>query len=66
MIIDCHGHFTTAPEAHGLWRAAQVAAFHAGEPFPAYPVIGDDEIYEAIETNQLRILRDRGADLTIF
>ena len=66
MIIDCHGHFTTAPEAHGLWRAAQVAAFHAGEPFPPYPVIGDDEIAEAIEANQLRLLRERGADMTIF
>jgi 4-oxalmesaconate hydratase len=66
MIIDCHGHFTTAPEAHSLWRAAQVAAFNAGEPYPAYPEISDDEIVEAIETNQLRLQRERGSDLTIF
>jgi 4-oxalmesaconate hydratase len=66
MIIDCHGHFTTAPPQHSLWRSAQVAAHNAGEPFPAYPFIGDDEIVEAIETNQLRLLRERGADLTIF
>ncbi|HUZ41189.1 MAG TPA: amidohydrolase family protein [Acidimicrobiales bacterium] len=66
MIIDCHGHFTTAPEVHGLWRAAQVAAFRANEAFPPYPVISDDEITEAIEANQLRLLRERGADLTIF
>ena len=61
MIIDCHGHFTTAPEAHTLWRVAQVAAFNAGEPYPAYPEISDDEIVEAIESNQLRLLRERGA-----
>jgi 4-oxalmesaconate hydratase len=66
MIIDCHGHYTTAPEAHTLWRAAQVAAFTAGEPFPAYPVISDDEIVDTIEKNQLRLLRERGADMTIF
>ncbi len=66
MIIDCHGHYTTAPEAHNLWRKAQVAAFQAGEPFPAYPVISDDEIRDSIEQNQLRLLRERGADMTIF
>ena len=32
MIIDCHGHFTTAPEPHNLWRKAQIAAYQAGEP----------------------------------
>jgi len=66
MIIDCHGHYTTAPEAHTLWRAAQVAAFKAGEAFPSYPVISDDEIVDTIEKNQLRLLRERGADMTIF
>jgi 4-oxalmesaconate hydratase len=66
MIIDCHGHFTTAPEAHDVWRKAQLAAFNAGEPFPAYPTISDDELREAIELNQLKLLRERGADMTIF
>ncbi len=32
VIIDCHGHYTTAPEAHSAWRDAQVAAYDAGEP----------------------------------
>ncbi len=66
LIIDCHGHYTTAPEAHNLWRFSEVAAFNAGEPFPAYPVISDDEIVDTIENNQLRLLRERGADMTIF
>ena len=66
MIIDCHGHYTTAPEAHNLWRKAQVAAFDAHEQSPPYPAISDGEIAESIESNQLRILRERGADMTIF
>jgi 4-oxalmesaconate hydratase len=66
MIIDCHGHYTTAPDAHAIWRTSEVAAFGAGEPFPAYPAISDDEIVESIENNQLRLLRERGADMTIF
>jgi 4-oxalmesaconate hydratase len=66
MIIDCHGHYTTAPEAHAQWRRAQVAAYEAHGAAPAYPVISDDEIVESIESNQLRILRERGADMTIF
>ena len=67
MIIDCHGHYTTAPAAHDRWREAQTAAFKAGgDVDPAYPDISDDEIRETVEKNQLRLLRERGADLTIF
>src|SRR4029079_10155277 len=66
MIIDCHGHYTTAPAAHNDWRDAQKAAFKAGEAAPPYPAISDDEIRETLEKNQLRLLRERGADMTIF
>jgi 4-oxalmesaconate hydratase len=66
MIIDCHGHYTTAPAAHTQWRVDQLAAFAAGEPSPPYPEISDDEIRESIESNQLRLIRERGTDLTIF
>ena len=67
MIIDRHGHYTTAPSAHDRWREAQTAAFKAGgEVDPAYPDISDDQIREFIEKNQLRLLRERGADLTAF
>lgn len=67
MIIDCHGHYTTAPAAHQRFRDAQLAAFRD----PALPpasrgVISDDEIRETIETNQLRLQQQRGADLTLF
>ena len=66
MIIDCHGHYTVLPKAHDAWREAQVAAYQAGEPAPPYPDISDADIRETIEANQLRLIRERGADLTIF
>ena len=66
LVIDCHGHFTTAPPAHDAWRKAQVAAFEAGTTAPPYPDISDDDLRAAVEANQLRLLRERGADMTIF
>ncbi|SIO84416.1 amidohydrolase family protein [Nocardiopsis sp. JB363] len=65
MIIDCHGHFTTAPAALGDWRQAQIAALDGG-PQPADPNIGDEDLREAIESNQLRLMDERGIDLTVF
>jgi 4-oxalmesaconate hydratase len=61
MIIDCHGHYTTAPPAHTEWRAAQLA----GSP-PAYPRFSDDELRETVAGSQLRLLAERGIDMTIF
>ena len=66
LIIDCHGHYTTAPPQHDTWRDAQKAAFKDGSTPPPYPAIGDDEIRETIETNQLKLIKERGADHTIF
>jgi 4-oxalmesaconate hydratase len=66
MIIDCHGHYTTAPETLQLFRKAQLAAYEAGQPLPEAPFISDDEIRESIEKNQLKLLLDRGSDMTIF
>ena len=66
LIIDCHGHYTTAPPQHDAWRDAQKAAFKDGGQPPPYPAISDDEIRETIDTNQLRLIKERGADHTIF
>ena len=66
MIIDCHGHYTVLPKAHDEWREKQKAAFKAGTDCPPYPDISDNEIRETIESNQLRLLKERGADMTIF
>jgi 4-oxalmesaconate hydratase len=37
MIIDCHGHYTTAPRQHEGWRSEQIEAHTAGKPQPARP-----------------------------
>lgn len=61
MIIDCHGHYTTAPKALWDWRKRQVA----GET-PRALKISDDEIRESLEGAQLKLQRERGTDLTFF
>ncbi len=67
MIIDCHGHYTTAPAAHQDFRKRQLAWAKDGGGTPPVPgAIGDDEIRESIEANQLKLQRERGADMTIF
>jgi 4-oxalmesaconate hydratase len=67
VIIDCHGHYTTAPAAHQRFRDAQIAGIGDPAAPPARPAqISDDEVRETIETNQLKLQRQRGADLTIF
>jgi 4-oxalmesaconate hydratase len=67
MIIDCHGHYTTAPEPHNAFREAQKARLKDPSlPEPVYPDISDDMIRETIEKNQLKLITERGADMTIF
>ena len=67
MIIDCHGHYTTAPPAHLNFREGQLAAFKdRSRERPLVPVLSDDELRESIEKNQLRLLKERGIDLTLF
>jgi 4-oxalmesaconate hydratase len=62
VIIDCHGHYTTAPAAHTAWWEA----LRSGDRPPAYPTIADDEIRASIEGSQLRLMDERGVDLTVF
>ena len=67
MIIDCHGHYTTAPGKLQAFRDAQVSRLdNPGHPKPRLEAISDDEIRESIEGNQLKALRERGADMIIF
>lgn len=68
MIIDIHGHYTTAPAQLGEWRDQQIA-FTKNEgpkPNPQALKISDDEIRETIESNQLRLMNERGSDVTVF
>ena len=68
MIIDCHGHYTTAPPALEAWRKRQIAALDEPSrgPRPEELAIGDDEIRASLEGAQLKMQRERGTDLTIF
>ncbi|HEY3594448.1 MAG TPA: amidohydrolase family protein [Polyangiaceae bacterium] len=68
MIIDCHGHYTTAPPALEEWRKRQIAGLsdRSLAPKASELKIGDDELRASIVDNQLRKMRERGIDLTIF
>jgi 4-oxalmesaconate hydratase len=64
MIIDVHGHYTTAPRQLLEWRQRQIES--AGSPFTEKLVITDDEIRETISNGQLRLQKERGTDITLF
>ncbi|KOU69136.1 4-oxalomesaconate hydratase [Streptomyces sp. MMG1533] len=71
MLIDCHGHFTTAPPALGRWRERQIKAFHdegasGARVSPDELRIDDDEIRTAIERGQLKLQDERGVDVALF
>jgi 4-oxalmesaconate hydratase len=68
MIIDCHGHYTTAPAELQKFRDAQLAGLKdpALTPTATKLSISDDQIRESLEKAQLKLQRERGTDLTIF
>ena len=68
MIIDVHGHYTTAPKALEAWRNRQIAgiADPSAKPRVAELAISDDEIRETIDDNQRKYMRERGVDLVVF
>jgi 4-oxalmesaconate hydratase len=68
MIIDCHGHYTTAPKALEEFRKRQLAELESGKTASGTASLGisDDQIRESLEGAQLKIQRERGTDLTIF
>jgi len=68
MIIDCHGHYTTAPAGLQAFRESQLAGLKAAIDVPPFAqgAISDEEIRASLETAQLKLQRERGTDLTIF
>jgi 4-oxalmesaconate hydratase len=68
MIIDCHGHYTTAPAELQAFRDAQIAAIR--DPAKAPDVrklnISDEQLCDSLEKAQLKLQRERGTDLTVF
>jgi 4-oxalmesaconate hydratase len=67
-VIDCHGHYTTAPPQLAQFRQRQAEAQHDLSKQPAKGALGitDDEIRESVESAQIRLQRERGTDLTLF
>jgi 4-oxalmesaconate hydratase len=68
MIIDCHGHYTTAPGGLQKFRDAQLAGLQDPVQTPSRDSlkISDDQIRDSLEKAQLALQRKRGTDLTIF
>jgi 4-oxalmesaconate hydratase len=67
LIVDCHGHYTTEPEALNVFRAAQIAALKdtSKKPSAADLKISDDQLRESVQP-QLKFQRERGTDVTLF
>lgn len=69
LIIDCHGHYTTAPDELGDYRDQQKKDVKA-DPLFAHVKgiinISDDQIRDSLEGAQLRLQRERGTDVAIF
>ncbi len=63
MIVDCHGHYTTAPQALWDWRKRQLSEKNVS--LKALK-ISDDEIRASLESAQLKLQRERGSDVTFF
>jgi len=68
MIIDCHGHYTTAPKELEAYRQKQIADLKdpSHVAVKGTPSISDDQIRESIDKAQLKLQRERGTDVTIF
>jgi 4-oxalmesaconate hydratase len=63
MIIDIHGHYTTAPKALEDWRNRQIAGIKDPSAMPKVSElkISDDELRESIESQPAE--EDEGARL---
>ena len=69
MIIDCHGHYTTAPDELGAYRNQQKADLEKDPMFQhekGVVEISDDQLRESVERAQLKLQKERGTDRTIF
>jgi 4-oxalmesaconate hydratase len=67
MVIDCHGHYTTAPKQLQTFRDGQIAALGDPrlKPSPGPLKISDDELRASVQP-QLKFQSERGTDVTIF
>ena len=67
MIIDCHGHYTTAPKQLQAFRDEQIAELKAPPPSRTKTAGADQrrQLRASVQP-QLNFQRDRGTDLTVF
>ena len=67
-IIDCHGHYTTEPQALLDWRKRQIAAINDPKQRPSVDEleISDDQLRASVENAQLRLQRERGTSVTLL
>jgi 4-oxalmesaconate hydratase len=69
MVIDCHGHYTTAPKQLQQFRDDQIAALKSSDVTrpsgKSVRDITDDELRQSVQP-QLNFQRSRGTDVTIF
>jgi 4-oxalmesaconate hydratase len=68
LVIDCHGHYTTAPKQLQAYRDRQIAGLKDKASMQSKGSLGisDDEIRASLENAQLRLQRERGIDIAIF
>ncbi|ASY36418.1 MULTISPECIES: amidohydrolase family protein [unclassified Streptomyces] len=67
MIIDIHGHYTTAPDQLAAYRDAQLARLaDPRSPAPSFAEATDDALRESVADHQLAVLRARGGDMMLF
>jgi len=67
VIIDIHGHYTTAPGELQAFRDAQLA--HLEDPArvtATLAAISDDQVRDSVANNQLKVLSERGGDVMVF
>ena len=63
MIIDSHGHYTTAPDALHAYRGNQIGQMN--KPVKGSLNISDEELVASV-SGQLKFQTDRGTDVTLF
>lgn len=69
LIIDCHGHYTTAPDELGEYRDQQKKELKTDPLFDhvkGVVNISDDQIRDSLEGAQLKLQRERGTDMAVF
>lgn len=67
MIIDIHGHYTTAPPALQEFRDAQLA--HLADPEQPRPDslhISDERLRESVASNLMRVMNERRIDMVLL